>query len=295
MNNDVNGQDRPDGEEPKRSRRQLLTLAGAAAVGGTAIALGQAGPAGAANGDPFTLGATNEATLSTTLNASASSVQALIIDNDSGPGIDARGTNAPDLKATGTGRFAQRAFGAGNAEPSHGIVDLDTFGAPVVPAHEIVRGTNGSIWASTGGGTGGSTAWKRINAVRVDNPNGSGGAFAPFRLLDSRNGNASAITRNSPLDSGTTYTFDVDAVSQLPTGTIGIIGNITVINQTYTGFVTLWPGGTVPTVANLNFSPGGIFGNFFQVGLDSSGRLRVRPGNAPGSVDVIIDVFGYMQ
>lgn len=282
-------------DDGKRSRRQLLTLAGAAAVGGTALALGQASPAGADDGDPVLQGQTNTYSLTTTLECDTALTALAVVS--AGPGIRAQGTGAPDIKATGTGRIAQIAAATNNAEPSHGIVDLD-IGGGVVPAHEIVRSNSGVIWASTGTAVSGSTTWKRINAVRLDNPSGNGSAFAPFRLIDSRPTLNGAIVRNTKFASNTTVSLDVDGTSQIPDGAIGIFGNVTVLNANFTGFVTLYPGGTsAPVVANVNFSPGSISGNFFQVGLSpTNGTLNVRPGDAPGgSCDIIIDVFGYIQ
>lgn len=288
-----------EGADAPRSRRQLLTLAGAAVAGGTAIALGSASPAGAANGDELIIGQANSATIDTSLSSSGAAGAVLNVNGTSdGVGaIQAAGQgDALDIKLTGTGRLGQDYFGAGNAQPSFDINDT-SIGGQVDPLHEIVRGRNGTIWASTGIATGASTQWKRMNTPRFDNPNGSGGVFSPFRLLDSRPGQASAISRSTPLPTNTNTTIDIDNLANVPSGTVGVFGNITVLNSNYTGFVTLFPtGASVPTVANINFGTGELVGNFFQVGLSNSGSLTIRPGDAGGrTVDVIIDIFGYVQ
>lgn len=288
----------PTSADGTRSRRQLLTLAGAAAVGGTALALGHASPAGAANGDPITAGETTGASIDTILTSTAAAVAALQVrgTSDGVAAIAAQGQgDASDLKLLGTGRLAQTAATTGNTQPSFGINNLSLGSTD--QGHEIVRSNSGVIWASTGTGTGGSTAWKRMNTPRFDNPSGNGAPFTPFRLLDTRSGQSSAITRNSPLSTNTNFDMDVDNLAQIPSGAIGVFGNITVLASNYTGFVKLYPAGTSePTVASINFGTGALVGNFFQVGLSSGGGLRVRPGEVAGrTVHVIIDIFGYIQ
>lgn len=278
----------------RRSRRQLLTLAGAAAVGGTALALGQASPAGAADGDPILAGESNAATLATFLDGGGAISGAFTVtSNVTGiGGVEAQGNEHADIKLSGTGRLGQAAGSTGNVEPAHGI------GTSIAGTlHEIVRSDTGVIWASTGTGTGENSLWKRINSPRFDNPNGSGNAFAPFRLIDTRVGVDGVIVVNAKMNSNTTYTYDLDALTQLAPGIVGVFGNITVLNSSYTGFVKLFPGGAaIPPVSNVNFSTGQLVGNFFQVGLSNTGTLSVRPGDAAGgTVDVIIDIFGYVQ
>lgn len=292
---DVDGQD-----GSVRSRRQLLTLAGAAAVGGTAMVVAGATPAGAADGDALLIGESNNGSSGTSLSttggngltvstgdasASASSIEGGLLGNSS-----------VDIKAGGSGRLAQASSPSGDVEPDFSIPSrANGFGGFFV-SHEIVRSTTGVLWASRGTHAAG-TSWKRMNTPRFDNPDGSGDVFAPFRLLDTRAGQASAISRSTPLPTNTNTNIDVDNLANIPTGTVGVFGNITVLNSNYTGFVTLFPtGAATPTVANINFGTGELVGNFFQVGLNSSGSLTIRPGDAAGrTVDVIIDIFGYVQ
>lgn len=282
-----------DVQDVPRSRRQLLTMAGAAVAGGTALALTGANPAGAANGDPVLLGSNNTATATTFIssNAGLSGVLAVSATGDGTNGLQAAGQgDASDVKLNGTGRLAQVGALTGTAQPTWGVEDT-LIGDGVDAAHELVRTTTGLIWASAGG-AGSSTTWKRINAVRFDNPNGNGTAFSPFRLLDTRSGSKRSTNIN--------YVTDVAGHANIPDDAIAIFGNVTVVSPNWTGFLTLFPTGTaVPTVANLNFSSGEIAGNFFMVGLGTGGNagdLSVRAGDVAGKTyHVIIDVFGYVQ
>ncbi len=288
-------------DDARRSRRQLLTLAGAAAVGGTALALGQASPAGAANGDNFKIGNTNNAATVDTLLTTEGALSAGLGVVNTGAGVNghgfssAGGDDSVDVKLNGSGRLAQVPALDGNAQPTFNIFNLTASGT--VQGHEIVRSSNGVIWASTGTGTGGSTQWKRINSPRVDDPAGNGNPFTPFRLLDTRPSESSALTRNTPLSTNTNFPMDIDNLAQIPSGAVGVFGNLTVLASNYSGYVTLFPtGASVPTVANINFGTGALVGNFFQAGLSSTGSLTVRPGDAAGkTVHVIIDIFGYIQ
>ena len=119
-------------ELPTSSRRHILKLAGAAVAGGTALAVAGATPAGAADGDPVLLGdTTNSATFSTFINmdADAATIGTLVVSNTTSVG-------GPDIKANGTGRFAQVPALTGLAKPSFGIIQ-DSGASD--PAHEIVR------------------------------------------------------------------------------------------------------------------------------------------------------------
>jgi hypothetical protein len=265
-------------------------MAGAAVVGGTAMALGSSSPAGAgtANGEPVDIGEFNTGTLDTYLYAEADGTEVSTAFTGWGAGAvngiaGISDTSGVDVKLSGTGRLAQVDGAVGNAEPAH---DITGWG------HELVRSDTGVLWASTGSGTGTSTAWKRINAVRFDNPNGAGAAFSPFRLLDTRSG--------SKKNTNTSYVVDVAGHANIPDDAVAIFGNITVVSPNYTGFLTLFPTGTsVPTVANLNFSTNEIAGNFFMVGLGTganAGDLSYRAGAVAGKTyHVVIDVFGYVQ
>lgn len=268
-----------DPERP-RTRRQLLTLAGTAIAGGAALTILDASPAGAADDDPVLIGNFNEGTSETVLESSVSGFATLFVTNTGG---------SPDLKLDGTGRLAQNPALTGNAQPGHQIFTNGAFDAP---AHEIVRSDTGAIWASTGSSTGSGTLWKRVNAVRVDNPNGNGSAFAPFRFYDSRN--------TAKLDSNTLYHQDVTAHANIPDDAVAIFGNLTATAPNYAGFLRLFPrGATEPPTSSVNFVANQTIANFFFLGLGtggSAGEISLRTSGPAGKqVHAIIDITAYVQ
>ncbi len=282
-----------DPEHP-RTRRQLLTLAGTAVAGGTALVLGAASPARAADGDPILLGNDHVSASQTSINginlgSAALHVEAFATDL---PGLSASGLGtsltSQDIKCTGTGRLAQTMNTTGNAQPTH---QISSDGNAV---HELVRSNTGILWASTGTGTGASTAWKRINAVRLDNPNGDGTAFAPFRLLDTRAGAAKS--------SNVTYDLDVSGSANLPDDVVGVFGNITAVLPSFGGFLKLFPRttGSAPNTSAVNFSPNTVVANSFFVGVGrdagwTGGQISYRGGDAAGTYHVLIDITAYVQ
>jgi hypothetical protein len=69
--------------------------------------------------------------------------------------------------------------------------------------------------------------------------------------------------------------------------------NVTATNPTKQSFLTVWPTGlSRPTASNLNFGPGQTVPNLAEVGLGSNGKVNVF--NPTGSVDVVVDVEGYV-
>ncbi|MGH9086224.1 MAG: hypothetical protein ACRDYW_12305 [Acidimicrobiales bacterium] len=287
-----------DPEHP-RTRRQLLTLAGGAVAGGTALVLGAASPASAASGGPLLMGVTNndpEGDI-TGLNGASFSGAAFQVIGLGASGVNAgisaaaTGTAADsvDVKLNGTGRLSQVAGASGDAQPANQIdEDLDN------PIHELVRSETGVLWASTGTGSAASTAWKRINAVRLDNPNGNGSAFTPFRLLDTRSGAA----RNS----NQTYDLDVSGSANLPDDVVGVFGNITAVVPTFGGFLKLFPRttGSPPNTSAVNFNAGDVVANSFFVGVGrnagwTGGQVSIRGGDAGGTYHVLVDITAYVQ
>jgi hypothetical protein len=94
----IEGAGRPSGPEAPRSRRELLKMGGAAALGAVGAAALRAMPAAATNGNPILAGSANTADSSTTLAGTTSnSVEVLgvqAVDTDSAGLIAALGTGS---------------------------------------------------------------------------------------------------------------------------------------------------------------------------------------------------------
>lgn len=189
-----------------------------------------------------------------------------------------------------------------NWNPSFFIVNSIT--GPTNFEHELVRGNDGSIWASQAiqvrSGIPPHGRWKRINTVRTDTADGLGASFKPFRVIDTRSGAIKAP--------GAVYSVGVaghgTGNSNIPFNAVAVMGNLTAVSYTGAGFLTIMPAGIVvgtgagqynPAAdpSSLNFILGQLaIANSFVCGL-SSGSLQVYVGLA--SSHFIIDVTAYLQ
>jgi hypothetical protein len=78
----------------------------------------------------------------------------------------------------------------------------------------------------------------------------------------------------------------------VPAGAAAAVLNVTAVDPTAAGFLTVWPQGTaMPTVSNLNFAAGHNVANLVTVGLSSGGAVSVYANT--GSTNVVADVEGY--
>ena len=279
----------------RRTRRNLLKLAGVGAAAGTAaVVVGGAMPASAADGSTALVGEANNGTSTTSFSSNSDGSPGLagIGQGSASPGVSGTGKDAPDLKGTGTGRLGLIPAVTGPASPTFSPINVVGNGSVY---HEFVRGDNGEIWASRGGPTDTANRWKRVNAVRVDAASGSGGVFVPSRIVDTR-------STSSPLTAGATRTIQVastgSGASAIPADAVAVFGNLTALPASGAGFATsgylsLYPFGvTRPAPSNLNPVKGGsVASNFFFCGL-GSGKLTIY-SFLPAHF--LIDIFAYVQ
>ncbi|MFG2877561.1 hypothetical protein ACGFYU_21625 [Streptomyces sp. NPDC048337] len=113
--------------------------------------------------------------------------------------------------------------------------------------------------------------------------------ITPSRFLDTRDGVGAKKERVGP---GGVVTLQVAGVKGVPaTGVTAVVMNVTAVNPTTAGHVTVYPNGQpVPGVSNLNFAAGQIVPNLVTVPV-VNGKVDLR--NNAGSVDLIADVTGY--
>ncbi len=77
-------------------------------------------------------------------------------------------------------------------------------------------------------------------------------------------------------------------------GATAAVLNVTVTRPTRAGYLTVWPTGAAqPGTSKLNYVAGQTVANLVQVGLGSAGQVSIY--NFAGSVDVVVDVEGYVQ
>ncbi|SHL27736.1 hypothetical protein [Actinacidiphila paucisporea] len=165
-------------------------------------------------------------------------------------------------------------FRAGQTIPSlvtvpvgaNGTVDLrNTYGAV-----DLVADVTG-YYTSSGGGS-------------------SLKALSPTRFLDTRYGTGAPKAR---VGAGGVVKLKVAGAHGVPaTGVSAVVMNVTAVNPTSSGFVTVYPDGSaVPQASNLNFTKGETIPNLVIVPVAANGTVDLR--NAYGTVDLVADVTGY--
>jgi Divergent InlB B-repeat domain len=115
----------------------------------------------------------------------------------------------------------------------------------------------------------------------------------PCRLLDTR----IASDPNSPAIAAGEYRLPVLTGScGIPTTAKALSLNLTIVNPSSDGFLSLYPAlGVPPSTSTINFRQGQVRANNTVMSLNLYGGLTVYCGMPSGSVDYIIDVNGYFQ
>jgi hypothetical protein len=165
-------------------------------------------------------------------------------------------------------------------------------GAPTGGTHqagELYSDTAGSLYFCVSGGAPGT--WRQLSGTNT------AGVFHTLPSPD-RFVNNVTLTKDVPQTFNMT---NVNGVSgnpalRIPTGATAIVGNVTVVQSTASGFLSLYPtGSSIPTTSNVNYpAANAVVGNNFTVGLSSTGQLNaVAQGANAHTVHIYIDVFGY--
>ena len=103
---------------------------------------------------------------------------------------------------------------------------------------------------------------------------GSYVSVTPFRITDTRS-NSGQPNAGKTLTAAATLSVQVTGLGTVPAGASAAVLNVTAVNPTASGFLTVFPAGTtMPTVSNLNFTPGVTVANLVTVPLSSSARSR---------------------
>ena len=140
-----------------------------------------------------------------------------------------------------------------------------------------------------------------VGGVRV--VSASGGAvtpdqtlITPCRLLDTRPAPRTVGPRATPLVAGEVLAVQVvgrNGNCDIPSGTVGLVLNVTVVSPASNGYLTVYPGGaTRPTASNLNFTAGqAAVPNQVTVGVGATGQIAIYASGGP--VNVLADVAGF--
>jgi hypothetical protein len=122
--------------------------------------------------------------------------------------------------------------------------------------------------------------------------NGRFTAMAPVRVVDTRTGLGG---RSTPLGSGGTMDVDLSGVAGVPEGRpSGVVLNVTSVNATAGGYVTVHPTGQArPLASNLNFVVNETVPNLVMAAVNRSGRASFY--NNAGLTDIVVDVVGWFD
>jgi hypothetical protein len=116
--------------------------------------------------------------------------------------------------------------------------------------------------------------------------------LTPCRVIDTRD--APGPYGGPPLG-GAERTFVLAGKCGIPAGARSVSVNVTVVQPTADGFLSIYPGaGPTPTSSLVNFRAGQVRANNAVLMLGVAGDVVVRNGSA-GSVHFLLDVNGYFE
>lgn len=125
----------------------------------------------------------------------------------------------------------------------------------------------------------------------------------PTRILDTRTGLglSGQFTSPEPRDLQVTGSVPTPAGDTVvvPDGATGVVLNVTAVQPTAPGFISVRPTGTpgAPTTSNLNFEAGEITPNAVTVALSAGGSIEITYdafGVTGPTTDVLVDAVAYL-
>jgi hypothetical protein len=118
--------------------------------------------------------------------------------------------------------------------------------------------------------------------------------LTPCRIADTRS--APGPLGGPALVAGSTRNFPVSGVCGIPSSARAVAINLTVVNPTAPGHLTLHPAGaSLPLASTINFRAGIVRANNAVISLGAGGQLSVFCGMTSGSTDFVLDVSGYFE
>ena len=118
--------------------------------------------------------------------------------------------------------------------------------------------------------------------------------LSPCRIADTRLPNG---PQGGPaLVAGTSRTFFVGGICGVPKTAKAVAVNVTIVNATNPGNVTVHAAGTLtPSTSTLNFRTSVARANNAVVTLGASGLVGVYCSMPSGTADFVLDVTGYFE
>jgi hypothetical protein len=161
-----------------------------------------------------------------------------------------------------------------------------TLGATPAPG-SIFLGFSGGV---CNGGVPTMAAYTECTAIFGLAPGASFYTLTPCRILDTRDPN----DPNRPaIQAGEARSPVFAGKCGIPSSAKAVSLNVTIVNPSTTGFLTLSP--VASASSTINFRQGEVRANNAVIGLNAAGGMTVYCGMAFGAVDYIVDVNGYFQ
>lgn len=115
-------------------------------------------------------------------------------------------------------------------------------------------------------------------------------SVTPVRAMDTRTGSGAALRPFNPKE---TKSLAIVGKFGVPSGATSVLLNVTAVNATGSGYLTLWPStSTRPTASSLNWNSPRAVGNHVIVPIGTDGKIKVYAGTS-ATVEVTLDVLGY--
>jgi hypothetical protein len=115
--------------------------------------------------------------------------------------------------------------------------------------------------------------------------------IAPSRLLDTRDGTGGIGGRFA---SGDHRDLAVAGRGGVPADATAVVVNVTAVDPTSAGFVTVWPSGApMPLASSLDTSPGRTRPNLVVAKLGANGAISLYDYGDFGGTDLAVDAVGY--
>ncbi len=115
--------------------------------------------------------------------------------------------------------------------------------------------------------------------------------LTPFRALDTRVGTGG---RTGALGPAGAYHLAVRGVGGVPASADSVVLNVTAVQPTAGGYLTVWPSSqTRPLASSLNFPAGATVPNLVIAKIGTNGKVGIY--NANGTTHVVVDVVGYLS
>jgi hypothetical protein len=118
-----------------------------------------------------------------------------------------------------------------------------------------------------------------------------------LRLYDSRSNepNFPGSNLKGALAPGQTRTITARGVLGVPANAKQIVVRVTIVNATGGGFLTLYPGTSVPNSSNVNTTgTSQTTANIAVVNINADGTITVRNGHPTSNLGFVLDVVGYL-